>query len=224
MSDGTAAEVVGHEHVDGEVRARGNLQVDGVGQHRGPRGMRNAGLPFTVSLRTDAGTIAASRSRTAIDAPPMFIAEVPKVFANTTRARAPAIDVWTIWRSVWLFGVIGGGGGAGAFGGGGDRGGGRGSKHRRTCHDGGRPRATQCRRIWPAPNGVAVTNATSAAVARALRMTCMNASSFGESEKDPPYIRIPYEFPSLVPLLPVARIRCPNCVCRQSEHGRVRHR
>jgi hypothetical protein len=49
----------------------------------------------------------------------MFIAEVPKVFANTTRARLPPIDVWTISRSVWLFGVIGGGGGAGALGGGG---------------------------------------------------------------------------------------------------------
>src|SRR5437763_11414360 len=70
-----------------------------------PAGTRNVALPFTVSLRSDAGTIADSLSRSAIDAPPMFSGAVPKVFANTTRTRVPAIDVLTIWRSVWLFGV-----------------------------------------------------------------------------------------------------------------------
>jgi len=54
--------------------------------------MRNAGLPFTVSLRTDAGTIAASGRAPRSTRRRCFIAEVPKVFANTTRARAPAID------------------------------------------------------------------------------------------------------------------------------------
>src|SRR5258705_12853180 len=138
-----------------------------------PGGMRNAGLPFTVSLRPDAGTIAASRSRPAIDAPPMFIAEVPKVFANTTRARAPAIDVWTIWRSVWLLGVIGGGGGAGAFGAGGAARAAAGGSTARRATTAVVHGATPWSADLACPNGVAVTNATSAAVARALRMTCM---------------------------------------------------
>src|SRR5258705_12226047 len=138
-----------------------------------PAGMRKVGLPFTVSLRTDAGTIAASRSRTAIDAPPMFIAEWRKVSANTRRARAPAIDVWTIWRSVWLLGVIGGGGGAGAFGAGGAAGAAAGGSTAGRATTAVVHVATQWSADLACPNGVAVTNATSAAVARALRMTCM---------------------------------------------------
>src|SRR5882672_2052485 len=81
--------------------------------------MRNAGRPLSVSLRTDAATMADSLSRSAIDAPPMFTAVVPNVFASITRARVPPTDVRTISRSVCLFGVMGGGGGAGAFGNGG---------------------------------------------------------------------------------------------------------
>ena len=83
-----------------------------------PAGIRNAALPLTVSFRIDAGTIADSLSRSAIDAPPILSAAVPKVFANTTRARVPATDVRMICLNVWSFGVIGGGpGGAGTIGG-----------------------------------------------------------------------------------------------------------
>jgi hypothetical protein len=51
-------------------------------------------------LRIEAGTIVESLSRSAIDAPPIATGAVPYVFANTTRARVPAIDVRTISRSV----------------------------------------------------------------------------------------------------------------------------
>src|SRR4030095_11478661 len=74
-----------------------------------PAGIRKVALPLTVSLRMDAGTIADSLSRTAIDAPAMLSAAVPNVFEKTTRARVPATDVRTICRSVWWFGVMGGG-------------------------------------------------------------------------------------------------------------------
>jgi hypothetical protein len=57
-------------------------------------------------------------SRSAIEAAPTLSAAVPNVFAKTTRARLPAMDVRTICRSVWLLGVIGGGpGGACTIGG-----------------------------------------------------------------------------------------------------------
>src|SRR4030095_10419789 len=83
-----------------------------------PAGIRKVALPLTVSLRMDAGTIADSLSRSAIDAPAMLSAAVPNVFEKTTRARVPATDVRTICRSVWLFGLMGGGpGGACTIGG-----------------------------------------------------------------------------------------------------------
>src|SRR4026208_861170 len=83
-----------------------------------PAGTRKVALPLTVNLRTDAGTIPDSLSRSAIEAPPMLSAAVPNVFGKTTRARVPAMDVRTICRSVWLFGVTGGGpGGAWTMGG-----------------------------------------------------------------------------------------------------------
>ncbi|PYR77826.1 MAG: hypothetical protein DMF87_15405 [Acidobacteria bacterium] len=61
-----------------------------------PAGMRNDEAPLTVSLRSDEVTMSKSLSWSASDAPPMVTGAVPNVFAKTTRARVPAIDVRTI--------------------------------------------------------------------------------------------------------------------------------